>query len=190
LPLRGDHWMAGLLDAHRRFAMSALRRLQPAGMRKQRSFADGLVNASDRPEAALRGRPCERAKGARKRPSAERVARAPLGRSLDNPQGLTPVARNRRALGDARLPPGCAGRQRLGRILRHFLSRRRDRSRPSIETAAPAQRRQQRARRPVAVVARVRRQVRRSRRFLRLRQNFAELCDRCHRQNRGLQTKT
>ena len=42
-----------------------------AGMRKYRSFADGLVNGSNRPFADLQNRPYERAVSARKRSSAE-----------------------------------------------------------------------------------------------------------------------
>jgi hypothetical protein len=53
--------------------MSGLRRLRSAASRKERSFADGSVNGSSRPFAALQDWPNERSVSARKRSSAECV---------------------------------------------------------------------------------------------------------------------
>jgi hypothetical protein len=55
------------------------RRFQSSGMRNYRPFADGLVNWSTRPFAALQERPHERAGSARKRTEPERDGCANCG---------------------------------------------------------------------------------------------------------------
>ena len=55
-PPSGDRWTAGLLDTHRRSAMSALRRLETSPLRKLRPFPDSVANASNHQSGNSRSR--------------------------------------------------------------------------------------------------------------------------------------
>ena len=79
---------AQLRRSQSRSAMSAIRRLQPAGMRKQRTFANGVVSGSNRPRAEV---PSVRTD--LRRPPEAGIPRRPRDRQPLTQSGKLPLAR-------------------------------------------------------------------------------------------------